>query len=135
MTSFNPPLWYRRDGTPFDVPDHDADKEAWVEAMTEVENCLKDLEYRRVAATLLPNGLWVSTVWVGLDMGVDFSEDGEDYKPLIFETMVFDENNKKTVVLGKQTRSFAPSLDQDRYATEEEALKGHKRMVRKYAKH
>jgi hypothetical protein len=64
--------------------------------------------YKRVAETRTGES-WVSTVWVGIDMGY-----GDDRPPIIFETMV-----------------FGGPLDQemDRYATEAEALIGHEAMV------
>jgi len=56
---------------------------------------------------------FVSTVWIGLDHGF-----GEPL-PLIFETMVFK---------GKSERD----LDCWRYATEDEALASHQRMIEKW---
>lgn len=70
---------------------------------------------RHVAMTELPNGKWVSTVWLGIDHGWG------DTPPLIFESMVFE-----SVALGE-------SLDCERYSTEREALAGHARLVRKWA--
>ena len=64
---------------------------------------------------LLPNGKWVSTVWLGLDC--QFGEG----KPLIFETMVFPEKG-----------NFL-DIDCARYSTEEEALKGHEEMIKKHS--
>jgi hypothetical protein len=43
-----------------------------------------DVQHKRVNETTLPNGLWVSTVWLGLDHRHDDSG-----PPLIFESMVF----------------------------------------------
>lgn len=54
---------------------------------------------------------WVSTVWLGLD----HSFSGE--MPQIFETMVFNNETDKS------------DLACERYATEEQALAGHKRIV------
>lgn len=48
----------------------------------------------------------ISTVWIGLDLGLQAP-------PLIFETMVFDEEGDWSV----------------RYATEREAREGHARVV------
>ena len=53
----------------------------------------------------------VSTVWVGLDQGF-----GRTKAPLIFESMVFTTGVDET------------SIDSMRYATEAEALEGHKRL-------
>ena len=76
----------------------------------------KNNELRRVAEDTLPDGKWVSTVWLGLNH--NFSQDGP---PLIFETMVFPNDGD----MGE--------LDADRYSTEEEALAGHKAMVDKWS--
>ena len=67
---------------------------------------------RHVADTTLPNGLRVSTVFLGLDHA--FSRVGP---PLLFETMVFSKNEE---------------VDIDRYTTWEEADRGHTAMVMKY---
>jgi hypothetical protein len=72
---------------------------------------------KRVAETTLPNGRWVSTVWLGIDHAFGQGP------PLIFETMVFPSKD------GPLT-----DLDCDRYSTEDEALRGHQRMVEKWSK-
>jgi len=69
----------------------------------------------RVAETTLPNGRWVSTVWLGLDHSFGSGP------PLIFETMVF------------QNRSDMGDLDCERYSTEAEAIAGHERMCAKWS--
>lgn len=73
-------------------------------------------EYNVVEQTTLPNGLWVSTVWLGLDHSFRF-----DAPPLIFETMVFPSQHELS------------ELDQNRYTFESEARAGHKAMCEKYA--
>ncbi len=75
---------------------------------------IEDSEYKRVAETTLPDGKWVSTVWLGLDHSF-----GGD-KPLIFETMVFSRKDDEN------------DLDYQRYSTLEEAQKGHEEIVKKY---
>lgn len=80
---------------------------------------LWDHEKRRVARDEV-DGVSVSTVFLPLDHGWGWYPDevGEeppgDYRPLIFETMV-----------------FGGDLDGEewRYATEEEAVEGHRRVV------
>lgn len=67
-----------------------------------------DLSYCRLLGTDLPDGKWVSTVWLGIDHNFGFGP------PLIFETMVF---------------SGPEVLDMARYHTEEEAVAGHWRVV------
>lgn len=80
----------------------------------------RDLEdfNKKVVKQETINGYWISTVWLGMDHSFL-----PDEKILIFETMVFDRRDNK--------KSF-DELDMDRYSTEEEALKGHKRIVKKY---
>jgi hypothetical protein len=64
-------------------------------------------ENKRVLLTHVPEkGIWVSTVWLGLDHSFG------DGPPLIFETMVYDEEGKF-------------GWHQERYPTEEEARDGH----------
>lgn len=58
-------------------------------------------------------GFYVSTVWLGVDYSFSFGP------PLIFETMVF-------------FKSWS-ELDMERYTTEEQALAGHKALVKKWS--
>lgn len=94
--------YYDRDGTPMTLME-------WASAFE------TRMEKKRVAETTLPNGRWVSTVWLGLNHAFG------DGPPLIFETMVFD---------GHDTMH---SLDEDRYSTEAEALAGHAALCEKWA--
>ena len=71
----------------------------------------KDPEYKCVAQTTLPDGKWVSTVWLGLNHNYG------DGPPLIFETMVFPKEGRWG------------ELDCERYTTEAEALAGHQMMI------
>lgn len=96
MTEF-----YDRDGKPI----HD---------LTTWGKKLGDQDYKRVASTMLPDGTWISTVWIGLDHR--FNDDGP---PLIFESMAF--------------RGSESDLDCERYSTEAEAIAGHARMVEKWS--
>ncbi len=105
--------YYWRDGTPA-TPTRDLTKSfdpEWLQAMWQVEECLGDLDYKRVAATVLPDGKWVSTVWLGLD------HNWGDGPPVIFETMVFANpwNSR--------------DLDSCRYRTEADAMEGHAKMA------
>lgn len=74
-----------------------------------------DPALRRVAETLLPDGKWISTVWLGLDHSFGSGP------PLIFETMVFSSKDDMS------------DLDCHRYTTEAEALAGHAAMVEKWS--
>lgn len=67
-----------------------------------------------VQQTLLPNGLWVSTVYLGINYSYG------SHPPAIFETMVFK---------GKGDYS---DLYCQRYSTKSEALVGHADIVKKW---
>ncbi len=69
---------------------------------------------RIVKQETLPNGKFVSTVFLGIDHQFG------NGPPLIFETMVFDN--------GRSGRDE----DMERYTTWEQAEEGHKRMVEKW---
>jgi hypothetical protein len=99
----NEPLWFDRKGQPI------TDIEA-------VERQLRDPAYKRIDETTLPDGKWISTVWLGLNHRF-----GEG-PPLIFETMVFDSQDN------------LESIEQERYSTEEDAIIGHQQMIAKYTK-
>jgi hypothetical protein len=77
-------------------------------------------ENHRVAQDVLPNGYWVSTVWLGIDHAFGGGP------PLIFETMVFACDS------GGHVTNWG-ECDSDRYATEEAAVDGHRRMVERWA--
>jgi len=67
-----------------------------------------DFEYRVVAQTKLYNGVYVSTIWLGLPHG--FRGD----RPLIFETLVTYEDSDEEEIY--------------RYTTESEALAHHNQL-------
>ena len=93
--------FYRRDGTPY------ANAVEWSKDFGIVENKIVKQEE-------LPNGYFVSTVWLGLNHNY-----GEG-KPLIFETMVFPEKGNYS------------DIYMERYSTEQEAIEGHNRLVEKW---
>lgn len=93
------PQHFRRDGTPY------ANVIEWAMDFEKTED-------RIIGRTELPNGLVVSTVWLGINY--NFTDSGP---PIIFETMVF----------GLPTSEYV-----ERYATEEEARVGHKLAVAKF---
>lgn len=76
---------------------------------------MNDKKHQRLAETTLPDGKWISTVWLGLDHG-------QWGRPLYFETMVFPKQGDFT------------ELECERYSTEEEALAGHAAVVAKWSK-
>src|SRR6266480_3669208 len=96
-------LWYDRQGKPLDISNLD-----WVESK------LCNINYKRVAETILSDGKWISTVWLGLDYSF------MNGPPLIFETMVFE------------SKDDLSEIDCERYSTENEAILGHEEMVKKY---
>src|SRR5262245_17632735 len=67
-----------------------------------------DLNYIKVAENTLPDGMWISTVWLGINHR--FLHKGP---PLIFETGVF------------RSKDNLESMDQRRYSTEADAIVGH----------
>lgn len=89
-------------------------KEGKIIPIEEAVKLLEDKEYKIIKQETLPNGKWVSTVWLGLDHSF---EEGE---PLIFETVCFESKGNYS------------EIDMDRYSTLEEAIKGHEEMVKKH---
>lgn len=89
-----------------------------------------DREYVRVAEDAVGD-LRISTVWIGTDDRIGGWQD-----PQIFETMVFDHSGerrrdrsqKACKLLNERSESGAGDL-QRRYATEENALIGHRQIV------
>lgn len=80
----------------------------------------EDREYKIVQQDTTADGKYfVSTVWLGLNHEWD-----ENKPPLIFETMVFGAK-KKGDRLGRD-------VDQVRYSTLEQAIKGHAEMMNKW---
>lgn len=79
---------------------------------------------RRVARTDLDSGVWVSTVFLGLDHS--WSGDGP---PIVFETMAFNAPYEGTDLDGKPRIVNCDEMDCRRYATWAEAELGHMEMV------
>src|SRR5262245_17445389 len=91
---------------------------------------MEDPEYRRIADTTIGD-YWISTVWLGIDHGFGMGV------PIIFETMIFDARPEVRarrelplrvfLALGGEEREDLLPLDGDqwRYATEEQARRGH----------
>lgn len=129
-------MYYRRDGT--------------VSNMREWATMFERKEERIVQQSYLPNGIFVSTVFLGLDHSFG------DGPPLIFESMAFaaeeqeftwpedlpeDEadfpngkwlNERARELNSKGPRKYHPDLDQVRYSTEAEALAGHLAMCERF---
>ena len=80
------------------------------------ENSTQAVNLRRVIATKVRH-IWVSTVWLGLN------HEWRDGPPLIFETMMFNRHKRDR---NKHSGRFDFC---DRYSTEEQARRGHHRVV------
>lgn len=97
-------------------------------------------EYVRVAWDELPDGSYLSTVWLGLDHGWSG-------RPLFFETMRFGHEYEHEILAldgttthmkARETLDFpdifgepGAMTSQDRYGSEEEALAAHHEIVRR----
>ncbi|MDD5199248.1 MAG: hypothetical protein PHC88_05540 [Terrimicrobiaceae bacterium] len=97
---------YRRDGTKYPPG---------MEGVLEWGRDFEDREKKIVRQDELPNGYWVSTVWIGINYRYG------DGPPLIFETMVFDSRNGDAADY------------QERYSTEDDAIIGHLKAVDHFA--
>src|SRR5262249_37446221 len=102
---------------------------------------MEDPEYRQVAYDELPDGSWLSTVWLGLDHAHGLGP------PLIFETMRFARDPTETQwTMGGRVAPIThhdalefpdifgepgETTEQLRYMTEEEALAAHHEIVRR----
>jgi hypothetical protein len=98
------PYCFKMDGTPYTGPD----------AFRKWAKDFEDGVDRVIGKDKFPNGLEVSTVWLGLD-----HNHGDSHRPLIFESMVFFPDSRA-------------DLEMWRYSTLEEAKLGHKMLVKKY---
>ena len=99
------PLWFRRDGTPFEGSRRTI--------ADQVESCLRRAGYKVIGDDPTPYGERLSTVWLGLNRSSFFFS--PLHRPLIFETILFKRDGS--------------ALNQWRYSTEEEAFIGHERML------
>lgn len=97
---------FRRDGTPY--PEGDAGLFEWAAD-------LEDMSKRVVKQETLWNGIFLSTVWLGLDHRFC----NHDLPPIIFETMAFNHLVHDYM-----------DLTMDRYCFEWEAKIGHETMKR-----
>ena len=81
---------------------------------SEADSLLIDINYKRILETTLPDGKWISTVWLGINHQFG------NGPILIFETMVFNSKGNFT------------DLDCERYSTENDAIIGHYKMIEKW---
>lgn len=83
---------------------------------------------RQIKRTELPNGVLISTVFLGLDYNF-----GDEGPPLLFESMAWDTTKKEKYMLaGRERESVGEDLAQERYATIDEAEKGHELLIETY---
>lgn len=106
-------MYYRRDGAPY------IGKDAHLQWAKDFAG------ERHVGDTVLPNGIRVSTVWLGLDHGLF------ERRPKIFESMVFAPEKIVKMWLGKKVALHA-DLEMIRYSAEDEAKLGHKMLCKKW---
>lgn len=92
--------------------------------MEDINKDLRDPKKKIVKQETVYGFLWISTVWLGIDYGFNFDEN-PDYRPLIYETMVFKRNPFTGQI------EFL-NVEAERYSTREEAEIGHRLMVRRY---
>jgi len=105
--------WYVLNANHDPVPVHD---------LMEWSRFFENAEARRVAQTSI-HGLWVSTVFLGLDHGWSGGQ------PILFETMIFrDEKHAPPEIYFEQIQNWAHDY-QMRYATWDEAVRGHETVV------
>jgi hypothetical protein len=125
------PTYYDRQGFP--IPAQWDEHSSFVEPTLVWARMKEDSEYSRVAYDVLPDGGYLSTVWLGLDHAMGGP-------PLIFETMRFAAETEESPMLPDAryhpSRDFPHPADggltdQLRYRTEEEALAAHHEIVRR----
>lgn len=107
------PMYYKRNGEPYSDG---------IKGSMEWGADFKNPAIKLVKQETLPNGLFVSTVWLGIDHN-HYEDDGQ---PIIFETMVFQK--------GDEEEKLGEEVFCDRYSTEAEALEGHKAVVERFSK-
>lgn len=96
----------------------------------------EDRKYKIVEQTTV-GVYWISTVWLGLDHGWGMT--GRSAKPVIFESMVFEQyrdNPEAQGLVKLMDANYSPwnEKEMDRYETEDEARAGHARLVEKWSR-
>ena len=93
----------------------DENKEPYPVSLEESYQLFHDLDMKIVQQDKLDNGMFVSTVFLGLDH--DWSDD-PDHVPVLFETMVFCSDDVDQIY-----------EYQERYTSYADALAGHQRAL------
>jgi len=119
--------YYDRQGFPIPAESDESSSEpGWMLPMLQWAQMMEDPDYKRVAYDELPDGSYLSTVWLGLDHAHGLGP------PLIFETMRFP--NDGTFAQMEFPDIFGESdetVECLRYGSEEEALAAHHEIVRR----
>ena len=143
LTALRYPQYYDRQGFPIPAePDASSSEPAWMLPTLRWAAMKQDRNYTIVARDDLPDGSYLSTVWLGLDHNY-----GWGGPPMIFETMRFSGESSEAEMpgpLGGGTIEYHPSMEfpdpfgepgetteQLRYTTEEEALAAHHEIMRR----
>lgn len=84
------------------------------------EEWVRQYENNTIKQDELPNGYFVSTIWLGLDHGFSHVGPPSERIPIIFETLVFGSAKCRREIEGR------------RYATKAEAESGHAEFVMKF---
>lgn len=85
-----------------------------------------ETDERRIAQTRMPDGRWVSTVFLGLDHRF-----GEGGSPLVFETMVFPSEKNLDEEWVQRCSTYAQALEQHKRGVAE-AQRLHREGVTAY---
>lgn len=90
-------------------------------SLEEWATVISDPSYKIIAQSYTPDGkYWISTVWLGADHNFGHPlAGGGTHIPLIFETMVFPNDSWDDLYC-------------ERYATEEEARRGHEKAIKSF---
>jgi hypothetical protein len=136
------PMYYDRQGFPIPAdPDESSTEPGWMMPVLQWAKLHQDIAYRVVAHDDLPDGSYLSTVWLGLDHAHGLGP------PMIFETMRFaGDVSESQWTMGERVSTFeyheslefpdifdreGGTTEQLRYMTEEEALAAHHEIVRR----
>lgn len=113
--------WYDKTGKPLREYD-------------EIESLLRNMDYKRIARTEV-GPYYVSTVWLGLDHDFTHTVDKVNPRPVIFETMVFENelsHNEGSKEFNIKPYDYHKDLGDytRRYCTLAEASQGHAEVVK-----
>lgn len=93
----------------------DENKEPYEVSIEEAVKLYDDLEMKIVKQDKLDDGTFISTVFLGMDHGWWDERKNHNYKPVLFETMIF----------GGEYDQY-----QERYTTYQKALEGHEQAIK-----